>query len=93
MMARGLDISDIDWVVQYDIPKHSQGFVHRSGRTARCGKSGQALLLLTHEEEAYAEFIKNYERITFKKLEIDGLSDDAAKEMREKVRDVARENR
>lgn len=92
-MARGLDIVDIDWVVQYDIPKHSSWFVHRSGRTARSGRQGQALLMLTHEEEAYAEFIKSYEHITFNKFEIDGLSDEAATEMREKIRSIAREDR
>lgn len=92
-MARGLDISDIDWVVQYDIPKHSSWFVHRSGRTARSGKAGQALLMLTNEEEAYAEFIKNYEHIGFKKLEIGGLSKEAGVEMRDKIRDLARNNR
>jgi superfamily II DNA/RNA helicase len=93
MMARGLDISDIDWVVQYDIPKHSSWFVHRSGRTARRGKSGQALLMLTNEEEGYADFIKNYEHIEFKKLKIDGLTNEAATEMRDKVRDIARSSR
>lgn len=92
-MARGLDIADIDWVVQYDIPKHSSWFVHRSGRTARAGKAGRALLMLTQEEEGYAEFIKNYEKIVFKKFMIDDLSDEGAVELREKVRDIAREDR
>lgn len=92
-MARGLDISGIDWVVQFDIPKHSSWFVHRSGRTARSGRAGKALLMLTHEEEGYADFIKNYEHITFKKLKIDGVSDEAAIETREKIRNIARSDR
>jgi hypothetical protein len=49
--------------------------------------------MLTYEEEAYAEFIQNYEHITINKFEIDGLSDEAATEMRDKIRQIARENR
>lgn len=55
--ARGLDIPDVDWVVQYDAPQNPEAFVHRCGRTARNGKDGNALLFLDPEEEAYVEFL------------------------------------
>lgn len=57
--ARGLDFPDISWIVQYDAPTDPAMFVHRVGRTARAGRSGQSLLLLCPPEEAYIPFLQN----------------------------------
>lgn len=43
--ARGIDISDIDCVINYDIPQNIEYYVHRIGRTGRAGKSGMAVTL------------------------------------------------
>ncbi|WP_449291326.1 DEAD/DEAH box helicase [Oscillibacter ruminantium] len=43
--ARGIDVSDIDYVVNFDIPKESDSYVHRIGRTGRAGRNGTALTL------------------------------------------------
>ena len=51
--ARGLDIPDVDVVLQFDPPSDSKSFSHRCGRTARAGKSGRATVLLTEEEADY----------------------------------------
>jgi len=48
--ARGLDIKDLDLVVNYDVPTQSEVYVHRVGRTGRAGKSGVALSLYTSRE-------------------------------------------
>ncbi|GJN24488.1 hypothetical protein PR202_gb12231 [Eleusine coracana subsp. coracana] len=48
--ARGLDIPNVDLVVHYEIPNTSELFVHRSGRTARAGKKGSAILIYTYEQ-------------------------------------------
>eukprot|EP00850_Spirogloea_muscicola_P010909 SM000065S20258 [mRNA] locus=s65:520709:524139:- [translate_table: standard] len=55
--ARGLDIPDVDWIVQFDPPQDPTSFVHRVGRTARMGKSGNALTFLLPKEESYVEFL------------------------------------
>eukprot|EP00047_Mylnosiga_fluctuans_P003973 m.232036 g.232036 ORF g.232036 m.232036 type:complete len:609 (-) comp12292_c0_seq1:34-1860(-) len=55
--ARGLDVPDVDWVVQYDPPQDPAAFVHRCGRTARIGKEGSALAMLAPTEDAYIEFL------------------------------------
>jgi ATP-dependent RNA helicase DDX51/DBP6 len=54
--SRGLDIPDISHVINYDIPTSITSYVHRVGRTARAGKSGQACTLFTKTEAAW--FIK-----------------------------------
>lgn len=41
--ARGLDISDVDLVINYDIPQSPEYYVHRIGRTGRFGKEGMAI--------------------------------------------------
>jgi ATP-dependent RNA helicase DDX55/SPB4 len=56
--ARGLDIPDIDFVIQYDPPQDPKAFSHRCGRTARIGKSGKAVVLLHPTEEPFVEFLK-----------------------------------
>lgn len=43
--ARGIDVSDIDFVFNYDIPQDTEYYVHRIGRTGRAGKSGTAITL------------------------------------------------
>ncbi|MEM1096670.1 MAG: DEAD/DEAH box helicase [Bacteroidota bacterium] len=48
--ARGIDISDLSHVFMYDVPNDQENFVHRSGRTARAGKSGTAIILITPTE-------------------------------------------
>jgi ATP-dependent RNA helicase DDX55/SPB4 len=55
--ARGLDVSDVHWVVQYDPPQDPAYFIHRVGRSARAGKRGQSLVFLTRKEEAYVDFL------------------------------------
>lgn len=56
--ARGLDVTDVHWVVQFDAPQDPAFYVHRVGRSARAGKQGHSLLFLTRKEEAYVELLQ-----------------------------------
>lgn len=56
--ARGLDIPNIDWIIQFDPPQDSDQFIHRIGRTARAGKEGESLIMLQKHEHAYVEFLR-----------------------------------
>lgn len=50
--ARGIDISDLSHVFMYDVPQDPEYLIHRSGRTARAGKAGVAIVLATVEDQA-----------------------------------------
>ena len=56
--ARGLDITSVNWVVQVDSPQDPAFFVHRVGRSARAGKTGQSLIFLAPKEEAYVDLLR-----------------------------------
>ncbi|XP_043716930.1 DEAD-box ATP-dependent RNA helicase 51 [Telopea speciosissima] len=57
--ARGLDIPDVDWIVQYDPPDDPKEYIHRVGRTARGeGGRGHALLFLIPEEMQFLRYLK-----------------------------------
>nr|XP_058966167.1 uncharacterized protein LOC131792783 [Pocillopora verrucosa] len=57
--ARGLDIPEVDWIVQFDPPDDPKEYIHRVGRTARGNQGrGHALLLLLPEELAFLRYLK-----------------------------------
>uniref|UniRef100_A0A915EL99 ATP-dependent RNA helicase n=1 Tax=Ditylenchus dipsaci TaxID=166011 RepID=A0A915EL99_9BILA len=57
--ARGLDIPEVDWIIQYDPPDEPREYIHRVGRTARGDTgTGHALLILRPEELGFLRFLK-----------------------------------
>ncbi|TCN18012.1 ATP-dependent RNA helicase DeaD [Mesobacillus foraminis] len=64
--ARGLDISGVTHVYNFDIPQDPESYVHRIGRTGRAGKQGMALTFVTQREKSYLSVV---ERTTKRKME------------------------
>ncbi|MFY0644313.1 MAG: DEAD/DEAH box helicase [Bacteroidia bacterium] len=56
--ARGIDIPDVDYVVNYDLPEKPENYVHRVGRTGRGTKKGQALSFCSSGEKEYLKEIE-----------------------------------
>ncbi|KAL0217095.1 hypothetical protein RCL1_007578 [Eukaryota sp. TZLM3-RCL] len=59
LVSRGLDIDSVDLVVQLEAPLDPTSFVHRAGRSARMGKSGTNVLLLSPHEDAFVNYLHN----------------------------------
>ncbi len=51
--ARGIDVNDIDYVINYDVPGHDEYYVHRIGRTGRAGKEGCAVTICSGRRQYY----------------------------------------
>uniref|UniRef100_A0A3Q1B206 ATP-dependent RNA helicase n=1 Tax=Amphiprion ocellaris TaxID=80972 RepID=A0A3Q1B206_AMPOC len=68
VMARGIDIPDVNWVLQYDPPSSASAFVHRCGRTARIGNYGNALVFLLPMEESYVNFLSINQKCPLQKM-------------------------
>jgi len=92
--ARGLDIPDVGFVFNFDVPNHADDYVHRIGRTGRAGKKGDAFVLIGPQDE------KNYDKVISltgkepKIYEIDiDYSDLKAPNQSEKSRPEARSKR
>lgn len=71
--SRGLDIPTVDLVINYDIPRFTRDYVHRVGRTARAGRGGSAVSLITQYD---VQLVQDIEELLGKKLEEYELDED-----------------
>ena len=76
--ARGLDITDLPYVINYDTPRIPEDYVHRIGRTGRAGESGLAVTMVSSDEKVYLQAI---EKLLGQKVpveRVDGYTVDSA---------------
>ena len=66
LASRGIDISEMNYIIHYELPRHEEEFIHRNGRTARVNSKGTAYVL-KWEKELLPEFIKNVKGINISK--------------------------
>ena len=75
LAARGIDVKQISYVVQYHLPDTYDAYVHRSGRTARAGAKGLSLSVIQEEELADIPDLEQELSISFSKMEkVDALA-------------------
>jgi ATP-dependent RNA helicase DeaD len=63
--ARGIDVQDITHVINYKLPDESQNYTHRSGRTARAGKSGTSIVIINSREKRKLQMIESKAGVKF----------------------------
>ena len=75
-MARGIDIDDILCVINYDVPRDAEDYVHRIGRTARAQRDGVAITLVSDNDMRYFSDIERFlEREIQKNVLPEGLGE------------------
>jgi len=68
--ARGIDVKDLDYIIHYHLPEKSEYYTHRSGRTARAGKSGLSVCLIKTEELEDIKTLESELNIQFSPLNV-----------------------
>lgn len=88
--ARGIDIPNLEVVINYDIPHVTGDFIHRIGRTGRAGKKGLAITLLSPKEEIAMKDVERLIGKAIERVEIDGYTPKVEKAQRgaRKTKDV-----
>lgn len=71
--ARGLDVDDVDLVINYDLPQLDEYYVHRIGRTARAGRSGLSYSLIAGKDNNRLRQIEKYTKADIKQTQIPSL--------------------
>ena len=75
--ARGLDISNLPYVVNYDMPGIAEDYVHRIGRTGRAGVSGIAVSLVSHDERHHLQAVEKLMKQKIPVEKVDGYTEDS----------------
>ena len=70
--ARGLDIKELPYVVNYELPNVPEDYVHRIGRTARAGQDGHAVSLVSHDEQDLLRDIEKLLKTRLEQVMLDG---------------------
>ena len=73
--ARGLDISGVTHVYNFDIPQDPESYVHRIGRTGRAGNAGVAITLITPREKSYLHVVERTTRMKMERMEAPTLDE------------------
>ncbi len=75
--ARGLDISDLPYVINYDMPSTPEDYVHRIGRTGRAGESGVAISFVSPDERRFLKAIEKFLKQKIPVEKVDGYTEDS----------------
>lgn len=91
LLSRGIDIDNIDWVLQYDTPSSAANFVHRCGRTARAEKPGNALVFLMPNELEYVKYLDHSQKTPLQEAPV--VVDPQFESSRERLKQLAQQDR
>jgi ATP-dependent RNA helicase DeaD len=73
--ARGLDVNDVELIVNYDLPQQDEIYVHRIGRTGRAGKKGKAFTFVTPSKKRMIDILAQYTKAEIKYMAVPTADD------------------
>jgi len=73
--ARGIDVDDVDLVVNFDVPQDVEYYIHRIGRTGRAGKSGKAITFVSPKDFNKLREIMHFAKVTIPRMPVPSQSD------------------
>ncbi|KAF7361945.1 ATP-dependent rRNA helicase [Mycena venus] len=85
--SQGLDIPSVDVVINFDLPTHSKDYIHRVGRTARAGRAGKSITLVTQYD---VELVQRIEKTIGKQLELWPTDPEEIALLKERVNEAGR---
>jgi len=91
--ARGLDIPAVSHVFNFDVPGHSEDYVHRIGRTGRAGRDGKAIMICSGPDEKLLDAIERLIDKQIPRAEIDGVADTTSRGKTEATDEKPRRSR
>lgn len=68
LMCRGIDVQQVSYVINYDLPKNFRSYIHRIGRSGRYGKSGVAINFVTRDDYRYMRELEHFYKITIEDM-------------------------
>ena len=74
--ARGIDVSDIDTVFNFEVPNENEYYLHRIGRTGRAGRAGQAFTFVNYAQSLRMDDILHYTKVSTQELDINEVGKD-----------------
>jgi len=88
--ARGIDVDDIAYVINYEVPATAEDYIHRVGRTARAGRNGAALTLVSPEEESMLAVIERSTGVKLERERLHGFTDGRSDEQIRLASEIAK---
>lgn len=77
VLARGIDVDEVNYVVNYDLPTQAEDYVHRIGRTGRAGAKGRAISFVTPETQEALADIEKFTKREIPEVRIEGFDEEA----------------
>ena len=91
--ARGIDLPDVSHVINYDMPRTADVYLHRIGRTARAGKKGNAISLIEAHDQPMIERVARYTKESIKERFIEGMRPTHKKPVFKKKKKVKKDDK
>ncbi|MBW3697085.1 ATP-dependent RNA helicase SrmB [Vibrio sp. T187] len=91
--ARGIDLPDVSHVINYDMPRTADVYLHRIGRTARAGKKGNAISIIEAHDQPMIERVARYTKESIKERFIEGMRPTHKKPVFKKKKKVKKDDK